>query len=282
MEKKLLAFAGIIFLLLGGCAKTKSPEASKIDAFGINSATKISNATIRTDALKQTAHSLGAQAALAWHSHHINIVLEKQRRNLDHIFNFNYLMLEHSVLPPVLVEGRNTLNLADDFSIRVSDREYQIIQQPRFVTSPPNWRNYLWMPYKAPEEPNTTLLPKNKNERELWNKYINVGWTDGTEQASQIFNTNLAKLRRDYEGMILYRKLLAQHMVTQPYVSQTDLGITGDGNDIQINDRLLRITAISHLKTDAKKWKPAATTSGRAKSPLLDKLKNCKTLMDKI
>jgi defect-in-organelle-trafficking protein DotC len=285
MEKKLVTFIGIIgaLLLLVGCAKVKAPEPAKIDALettNTNGAAK--SRTMRMEVVKETAHGLGAQAALSWHSYYINLMLEKQKRNLDHIFNFNYLILEHNVLPPILVEGRNILNLADNFSIRVSDREYQIAQQPRFVTAPPNWRNYLWMPYKKPEEPNITLLPQNKQERELWNIYIKIGWNDGTEQASQIFNSNLAKLKRDYEGMILYRKLLAQQMVTAPHVAKTDLGITGSGSDIQINDRLLRITAVSHLNTEAKTWQPAATVNGKEKSPLLKELKGGKTLMDKI
>ena len=56
--------------------------------------------------------------------------------------------------------------------------------------------------------------------------------------------------------MILYRKLLAQHILTPPYVSQADLGITGGGNDMRINDRVLRITAIPQLQTNTKKWAP--------------------------
>ncbi len=32
--------------------------------------------------------------------------------------------------------------------------------------------------------------------------------------------------------MILYRKLLAMNMVSPPYVSHTDLGVTGDASEI--------------------------------------------------
>jgi len=253
----LLAFA--ITLLIAGCSSSKSSvELSNIEALKSPTSSKIS--TIRQDVLKQTARSIGAQASLSWRSRQLNLMLNSQKRNLDRIFNFNYLTLDKNVLPPILVEGRNNLNLADDFTIRVSDHEYQIVQPPRFVTAPPNWRNYIWMSYKKPETPNSTLLPQNAAERKIWNEYIQVGWDEGVTQADQIFSANLARLQRDYEGMILYRKLLAQNMVTPPYVSQAELGVTGDGNNIHINDRVLRITAIPQLQIDSKNWRPVIST----------------------
>ncbi len=275
MGKKLqkILIALVLASLLGGCAKNKPAEKANIEALKPDQSHQTN--TIRLETIKQTARSIGAQAALAWQSYHLNAVLEKQKKNLDHIFNFNYLMLADNVLPPILVEGRNTLNLADDFTIRVSDHDYQIVQPPRFVTTPPNWRNYIWMIYNQPEKPNATLLPQNKNERNLWNEYIRVGWNDGIDQADQIFSSNLARLHRDYEGMILYRKLLAQNMVTEPYVSQAELGITGDGDNLHINDRVLRITSISQLKTDAKNWRAATVVKHRVrptKPTLKDKI----------
>jgi defect-in-organelle-trafficking protein DotC len=70
--------------------------------------------------------------------------------------------------------------------------------------------------------------------------------------------------------MILYRKLLAQNMLTPPYVSQADLGITGGGNDLRINDRVLRITSIPQLQTNAKNWRPVISKKyKRTNNPLL-------------
>lgn len=229
-------------------------ELSNIRALKSPSTLKINE--IRLSALKETARGLGAQAGLSWRSRQLNTLLDSQKRNLDHIFDFSFLILNQTVLPPVLVEGRNTLNLADEFTIRISDHDYQIIQSPRFITTPPNWRNYIWMTYKEPETPNGTMLPQSSDERKVWNAYIQIGWSEGTDQADQIFSSNLARLQRDYEGMILYRKLLAQNMLTPPYVSQADLGITGGGNDMRINDRVLRITSIPQLQANTKNWNP--------------------------
>lgn len=248
---------GLIFFLaffLSGCAKqpeefVRIATMKPVPALGINN--------IRYDALKQSARSTGAQAGLAWRSKQINKLLLLQKSHLNQVFDFNFLILNHNVLPPVLTEGSNILNLADDETIRVADKEYQIVYAPRFVTAPPTWRDYIWMSYIKPEIPNGTLLPKNNREIYVWNKFVKIGWNEGVNQADEIFINNLNRMVRDYNGMILYKKLLVQNMVTAPFVSKADLGITGGGNDMRINDRVLRITSTSELKPNSKKWKPA-------------------------
>lgn len=212
---------------------------------------------IREMALKETALSLGAQSALAWRAKFINEQLVKQSRRLDSIYDFNSLILEHNILPPVLLEGRNTLNLADTQTIRISDRTYKVAKQARFVTTPPNWRQYLWMDYKQPEYPHLTLLPKTKAERALWENCVERGWKNGIEQANTIFEESIARIKEDFTGMILYRKLLAMNMVSPPYVSDTDLGVTGDGGEIRIDDRVLRITALPALNVNSNEWRAA-------------------------
>ena len=212
---------------------------------------------IREMALKETALSLGAQSGLAWRAKFIDNELALQARNLDAIYDFNALILEHNVLPPVLLEGRNTLNLADSQTIRISDRTYKVSKQARFITTPPNWRQYLWMDYKKPEYPHVTLLPKTKEERRVWCYYTDKGWKNGIEQANTILEESIARIKEDFKGMIMYRKLLAMNMVSAPYVSHTDLGVTGDGGEIHIDDRVLRITALPALNTNSNEWRAA-------------------------
>jgi len=216
-----------------------------------------STGKIREMAIKETALSLGAQGGLAWRAKYIDDALVKQTRHLDAIYDFNSLVLEHNVLPPVLLEGRNTLNLADTQTIRISDRTYKVSKQAHFITTPPDWRLYLWMDYKKPEYPNTTLLPKTKEEREIWACYVDKGWKNGIDQANTILEESIARIKEDFTGMILYRKLLAMNMVSPPYVSDTDLGVTGDGGEIHIDDRVLRITALPALNINSSEWRAA-------------------------
>ncbi|OGT37352.1 MAG: hypothetical protein A3F12_06230 [Gammaproteobacteria bacterium RIFCSPHIGHO2_12_FULL_38_14] len=217
--------------------------------------TKTEISILKIKSLEDIAMSLGAQGGLAWTSMQINTNLEKDRKYLDTIFNFSGMMLSHGVIPPVLVEGDNSLNLADPNTIRVADKSYKIVQQAQFVTTPPNWREYLLMSYSKPQLPDKTLLPKTKEEQKVWKKSVKMGWDKGLQQGLSIFQQNLARLKRDYRGMITYRKLLQEKMISPPFVSRTELGITGNGNDMRINDQVLRIVELPKLQTSGKHWR---------------------------
>jgi defect in organelle trafficking protein DotC len=209
---------------------------------------------LRIKSLRDSAMSIGAQAGLASASEEINAHMEKDRKYLDSIFNFNAMVLSHGVMPPVLEAGDNSLNLADPNTIRVADRTYKIIQQARFATTPPNWREYLWLTFSKPQLPDKTLLPKSNIEQKIWQEGIDRGWEKGIEQAYSIFQQNLARLKRDFRGMVLYRKLLQEKMISPPFVSRTELGITGNGEDMRVNDQVLRIVELPKLQTNGKNW----------------------------
>lgn len=247
--------AGVAALLiLGGCAHNRDYEYYQLySAQAPSKVRTISN--IRQSALQDTANSIAAQAGLAYRSKQINFVLRKESRLLEQVFDFDAMLLDHNVLPPVLTEARDTLNLDNSMTIRLADRDYQIASPARFVTVAPTWRDYLWMNYTKPERPNGALLPQNAAERKLWKQYIKDGWNMGVQQAMDIFSANLGRLQRDFLGMILYRKLYAQNIVSAPFVSEADLGITGGGNAMRINDRVLRITAVSELNPDSNNWR---------------------------
>lgn len=249
-------------LLSGCCCAPRCPDTStliglqSLTPYAITSCGKNGVNAIRLMALQQIALSTGAQAGLAWQSKQINKALIVSATTLDRVFNFNLMMLCHNVLPPVLVQGDMSLALDDDTTIRLADRTYKIVSQARFVTTPPTWRTYLWMDYPIPPAPAIGLLPQNSVERAVWKKYVAVGWQNGVDQANNIYLANLSLLKRDFTGMVRYRVLLAQHMVSPPFVAHTDLGITGGGSDMRINDQVLRITALPGLQANSKLWRP--------------------------
>jgi len=154
------------------------------------------------------------------------------------------------------VEDRVNETVQHFGALRVTDKTYQIIKQARFATAIPTWREYLLMDYKKTEQPFKSLLPKNPVEQKTWKKYIKKGWVLGSKQADSIFEQNLGLLKRDYLGMIRYRLLLAQNMVSAPYVSKRNYGVTGGGDKMQVNDRTLTITALPSLRADSKLWQP--------------------------
>ncbi len=210
---------------------------------------------LRAQSLRETALSIGARGGLAERALFINNTLLNYEPLLGKVFQFYGLMLDDNVLPPVLVEARNTLNIAGTDAIRVADRNYKIIAQAKFVTAPPTWREYIWMAYDTPELPDRSLLPRTKPERIIWERDIDEGWQAGLKQADVIFTENINRLVRDFNGMIMYRKLLAQNMVSPPYVASMNMGVTGDAADMSINDRVLRITAFPELQASGENWK---------------------------
>ncbi|HAF87665.1 MAG: type IV secretion system protein DotC [Legionellaceae bacterium] len=267
MQKFIRSFllASMAFCL--GCTSSHAPYVGNTDSLaglramanskvarGKNTAHK---GHIRLMAIKETALSVGAQSGLAYQANLIDKALYHQARTLDTVYDFNALILQHNILPPVLLEGRNTLNLANDQTIRTSNRVYKIHKQAKFITTAPNWRQYLWLDYKKPEYPNKTLLPKNRAERQIWCSFVEKGWKNGIEQANIILEESIARIKQDYVGMLLYRKLLAMNMVTAPFVSHTDLGVTGDESEIHIDDRVLRIAAMPGLNVHSREWNAA-------------------------
>lgn len=214
---------------------------------------------IRFAAIRQAAMSLGARGGLAWQARNIDLAMRSEEIFLDQIFDFNQLMLNHNVLPPVLIESDNNLSLDDDDTLRINTKTYRIIRPARFVTAPPNWRDYLWLRFDQPDLTNRSLLPQTRAEAQVWNHYVKIGWNNGIAQANMIFTDNLNRLKRNMLGMILYRKLLALHMVSSPFVAKAQLGVTGDATQLHINDQVLRITAQSELQPNSKRWEPVMT-----------------------
>jgi len=209
---------------------------------------------MRFEAIRETATREGAQAGLAWQARKIDKMLENNRISLDQIFNFSPLILVHNVIPPVLTVGHHPVNVADDRTLRIADKMYKIEQQARFVTAPPHWRDYLYLKFPQPPPPDASMLPRTRAEARLWRRFVTKGWIRGIHQANEIFSTNISRLAMEFKGMILYRKLLAQHMVSPPYVAKTDLGVIGGGEEMTINDQVLRIAVLPQLQANAAKW----------------------------
>ncbi|MEX3556980.1 MAG: type IV secretory system conjugative DNA transfer family protein [Burkholderia sp.] len=223
---------------------------------------------LRLDALKSGALSFGTQAGFQRRTYEIAEVTKAKAKQLDQIYNFQGLLLERNVVPPVLQEARDTYQATGDTAIRLADRTYQVIKQARFSVKPPTWQEYLLrsVTINGAGKTDSGLVPRNDAEERYWKAQVQEGWTLGVQQADQVFAADLARLNQDYKGMVLYRHLLTRKMVSLPYVAQSNLGVTGDANSMSINDRVLRITALPELDVRSERWNapllPAAPENG--------------------
>ncbi len=217
---------------------------------------------IREEALKEAAISFGARGGLAKRTYEIRQELEVRERYLDKIFNFNQLLIAAPsgflIEPPIVSESMNAMLIdIDGQTAAVSDKIYNIIRNARIVSAPRIWRQYLEREWGSVLPPPDILTPQNNKERELWIENVQLGWDFGYQQANDIFREDLARLDSDFQGMIRYRTLLAQGMISPPYALQVDRGITGGGDEMRVGDRAVQITGVPELITGAESWKPA-------------------------
>jgi defect-in-organelle-trafficking protein DotC len=266
--KKLIGLF-VICAIIGGCISGQAIESTELNTLNLSVLQGLSQrdfasrgsqiSKIRLQALKETAMSIGAQSGLVWRSKQIDRNLIQKDKLLSQIFDFQHLLLDHNVLPPVIQKSSQSLTLETAETIHIADVTYKILKPAKFVTTAPIWRDYLLFNYAKPSLPDKTLLPRDQKERELWMQAVTLAWNKGIAQAETIYADKLSRLNRDYRGMVLYRKLLAQNMVTKPFVAKTHLGVISntDHTEMRLNERLLRITAVPQLNANSHQWKPA-------------------------
>ena len=218
---------------------------------------------IRGDAIREAALSYGARGGLSWRTYHIRQEMERRATYLDKVFDFRQLLIAAPsnllIEPPVISESINTLIInATGTEAAVSDRIYDIVSDARIVGTARSWRNYLERDWGTNViEPPDLLRPANDEERDIWIQRVREGWEEGIRQADEIFRDDLNILIADYQGMVRYRMLLAQGIITPPYALQVDRGVTGGGDDLRVGDRAVRITGMPALIPGSERWQPA-------------------------
>ncbi|HKY69682.1 MAG TPA: type IV secretory system conjugative DNA transfer family protein, partial [Gammaproteobacteria bacterium] len=166
----------IAFSFIEGCAtQTETKQLDELRELKPFTTDTLSVTGLRHIALRDTALSLGARGGLAWRAEHINKRTLRYSRYLDRTFNFNAMLLEHHVLPPVLIEGRKTLEQGGPDTLRIAERAYVINTQAQFVTTTPTWRDYILLKFMPPEKPDQSLLPRSDMEQQVWDRYIREG-----------------------------------------------------------------------------------------------------------
>lgn len=212
----------------------------------------------RATILKEAAMALGSRKGSVDRSAVLVSELEARADRLDKLYRFGALVTKSGVLPPVITEARDAVQATSD-QLRVADRMYRIVARSRLITTPPSWRDYLFVGLRLTqgnEMPAAAVLPKNDAERAYWKEQVMVGYEYGKKLADEILASNRARLDRDYMGMLRYSELLNKGMVSEPMVAVAPAVVSGDRNQINVGDTLYRVTDHGGFVTDAKKWQP--------------------------
>ena len=217
---------------------------------------------IRKESLKEAALSYGARGGLAARSYEINKNIRQRATFMDKVYDFRQLLISapsgFMIEPPIISESLKALLIeGDGQKAAVSDAIYQINENVKIVSAPRNWRQYLERTWGPVEDPPEILRPKDEKERAEWRINVKRGWEEGIEQADEVFEQDLNRLQAEFSGMIRYRQLLAQGMVSAPFAQQIDRGVTGENATMRVGDRAVVITGVPELITESKRWQPA-------------------------
>ncbi len=216
-------------------------------------------AKIRMDALRESALSFGARGGLARRTWEIRQTLDRTATDMDRAFNFRTLLIAAPsgflIEPPVVTEAEKNVIISNDGQqAAVSDTILKIGREARIVSAARDWRTYLERDWGKVEPPPAVLMPKTEEEKIQWSKWVAQGWEEGYKQATEIFQADIDRMTRDYTGMVRYRWLLAQNMISAPFALQEDRGITGGGGEMRIGDRAVSITGQPELRPGSDKW----------------------------
>ena len=210
---------------------------------------------IRRDAIREIASSLGASSGLSSRMNQLKMETDVQALVLDALFDFKKLIIDNGVLAPVLTEGLANYSQSSADQVNIADKIYKIEAPAKFVSVYPTWRSYLRFSFPSFEVPNQAYLPKNDTEKAIWDASVKEGWSKGITQANRIYEASYAKMERDYLGMIKYNILLAEGLITPTIIAKQNLGITGGGREMAINNQIFRITDHSSLNPNSSDWK---------------------------
>jgi defect-in-organelle-trafficking protein DotC len=231
---------------------------------GVATATNPDNVglQIRADALREASLSYGARGGLAYRTFEIQRRLAEYETSLSKAFDFSRLLIAAPsgllIEPPVVSEGdRAVIVAAGGQTAAIADRVYRINRVARIVTSPRNWHLYLERDWGRVDPPPGLLLPRDDTERAAWRRCVKEGWNAGIQQAEETFEADLDRMTADFIGMVRYRELLAQGMISPPYALSDDRGVTGGGAEMRIGDRGVAITGQSALIPRSNQWNPA-------------------------
>lgn len=210
---------------------------------------------LRANALKEIALEMGVSSGLAAQFKVYEMALENKSAELDRQYNFEALKLSAGVLPPVLSQGFSNYEKESDDVVQISDKNFKIEKPAQIVSVYPTWRDYLKFDFKPARLPSQNFMPKTRGEKALWDRTVKEGWEEGVRQADVVFQNAFGQLNRDYEGMILYKQLLANGAITPAIVATANLGVTGDGTQMSVNHRVMTITNHATFQTDRSRWK---------------------------
>ncbi|HAV4287398.1 TPA: hypothetical protein JIQ75_18155 [Acinetobacter baumannii] len=221
---------------------------------------KQAESSARLESIKTLVHEAATRNALRARLTEIDKVVYNPNnvRKLDSIYDFQRLMINTVVVPPVIVQANNISDVQNPRTLSVLGVRYEIKENARFSHTPPNWRDFLQFNVKSYEIgvdalPNE-LKPKNSAEERAFKEAMNKGIEDGVREADAIFKHQLNRLNQTYKGMIAFHRFIMDGKITMPAIARRDIALTGNGNTLMLNQTNFEITSLPQFVNNTKLW----------------------------
>lgn len=208
---------------------------------------------MKLQAMYNYAKTVAIRAAMTARLNQMANVISKHSRELDAIYNFQPLMIQQRVVPPVITEARNLYNQDGKLQIRLSDAIFNIEEQARFSSTAPNWRSYLNFQNTGNAYQKLTYVagdmePKNKLEERVWIDGTKEGWALGVRQSNVVLEQAMNRLNRDYIGMVRFHQMVLEGKITMPSINSYNLYDNNEGDRLILGEELLQIDVLPTFK----------------------------------
>lgn len=216
----------------------------------------------RYDLLREAAVSYSAQAGYQHRVWEVMRQLERDSPKLSRTFDFNRVSYRAPretgyILPPVVSRATAAINVDESGQSAVAADEFYRLEIPgRIVTIVPTWRDYLVVPLEEASDPDDDFLPQDREEKQVFDRFAAEGWQAGVEQADEALALNFARLKRDYLGMVEYRRMVQAGLVRELVIQSSERRSAGDGDELFIGERRVRIVSAARFVRDPSQWKP--------------------------
>ncbi|MCW2240348.1 type IV secretory system conjugative DNA transfer family protein [Azospirillum canadense] len=213
----------------------------------------------RLAAVKQAALSLGMRAGFNRGIYCHQKDLTRLADQLDRQYDFTKLLYDAGggfyFEPGVVTEHANEITFAEGGTKAASSTSRVVLNaREQLVTRARHWTQYLVVDI----EPLAPISPYNRPKSEdmsAWNAWVKDGWQRGLQQAADTMNALWSELDRDYIGMLNFRRLANEQRLQLPRIVVNNRGVTGNADEIRVNDTEIEIKRPSGLTTNPAKWR---------------------------
>lgn len=163
------------------------------------------------------------------------------------------------IQPPVILTGTDLMQLQQSGkSIDWSQIRLQFAANAQFVTAPIHWETYLvndedLMRQGPPDDP--LLRARNEDEQKLMDRYFQIAFDEGREQARAEVIARVKTLTTIIVGMTNYHVLASKNVVKKAQVATGYIPVDGNKTQLTLSTFNARVTQDAEFNLNPETYK---------------------------